>query len=93
MSYNYRRQKNSAAGSLSSSESTQDAHTGSIWFTLGAEFWLSRHFSLAGQYNLNVRYSSQKYHYNSSWSDPRENTTDFWRTSLGGGGIRLAVYF
>jgi opacity protein-like surface antigen len=92
--YLYTRQKNSTANEVNSAETRTNEHEGAVALGVGVEFWLSRNFSLAGQYDLSVRYTKQKESFNASnYPDTRESATDEWTTSLGAGSLILAVYF
>jgi opacity protein-like surface antigen len=92
--YLYTHQKNSTANEFNSSETRTNEHEGAVAFGVGVEFWLSHSFSLAGQYDLSVRYTKQKERFNTSTNpDTSELATDEWTTSLGAGSLILAVYF
>jgi opacity protein-like surface antigen len=92
--YTYTYRKNSRASDSSSSERRTDAHQGSVALDLGVEFWLSRNFSLAGQYDFSFRYVTQNDRYGSSREpDPRVSSSDQWTTGVGAGSLILAVYF
>jgi len=91
--YMYTYRKNSRANPNYSAEDRTRTHEASLGLDLGVEFWLSRNFSLAGQYSLAARYMTQKNRQNSTTLATRESATDQWTTSVGAGSLVLAVYF
>ena len=92
VAYNYEHSKNSNATNFSSDEIRGSSHEASVALGLGVEFWLSRNFSLAGQYSIRFRYSDRKDRRN--WTaGTHEASTDYWVASVDGGLLILAVCF
>ena len=91
--YDYTRDTSTSADTSSTSERTLTNHRVSASLNFGVEFWITQHFTLAGQYGLVGAYTSAKAVQSQTNATTRESTSNNTQIGMGAGALVLAVYF